>query len=88
MVTLDHDSRTRLDFERMLVERYMPQYCFCDYGDPYFLGWQSTDSGCTNCQLQLSIHSYFPHNEPSLYVVSPHDLWKRDYLETIHVLTF
>ena len=66
----------RLQLERTIMAKQLPQFQFYEIGEHrYFKGWQRTSTG-GRYLLELDLHSSYPDEMPSLYVVWPVILWK------------
>lgn len=72
------DRRYRLNLERQLLARELPQFSLRTNGNgAYVTGWQGTSRSGRRYELKLVLPEYYPDEEPELFVVSPHILRKR-----------
>lgn len=71
-MTSSSARRRRLDLERQLLARELPQFQLHNIdGNPYVAGWQTTSDGWKTYRLKLLLGPHYPDQMPSLYVVSP-----------------
>jgi len=69
-------SARRLQLERRIMARELPQFMFYRFGnEAYFQGWHGVSSGLL-FQLKLVLWEWHPDQMPSLYVSYPLILWK------------
>ncbi len=74
------DRSYRLNAERRVLARYLPQYQFKSFlGTAYVEGWQETTPGCMYC-MRLELPAWYPDEMPDLQVVSPKPLGRWDDL--------
>jgi ubiquitin-protein ligase len=79
------DFKSRLQFEKNIVQYEMPQFRLYQMGDEYyFLGRQTTTALGRQYNLKLIIPAWYPDQMPSLFVVSPLTLPKYGHRGTIN----
>ncbi|MFC1805532.1 hypothetical protein ACFL09_01005 [Planctomycetota bacterium] len=72
----DAQQTERLEFERQLLEKYMPNFQM-DLQLPdnaYVDGWVMTSGGTNWYRLWIAIPGKYPYVAPDLYVMHPHPL--------------
>jgi ubiquitin-protein ligase len=77
---------SRLAFERKLIARDMSHFSFYNpRGNTYISGWARTNPG-RSYQVEITIPSDYPDEEPDLFVTSPRCLPMHAGIGTINAL--
>jgi hypothetical protein len=80
-----YDFNSRLEFEKKIMSRNLPQFRFNNtVSEEDFSGWQTTQTRRRRYKLKLSIPSYYPDMMPSLYIISPVTLYHHNGRDTIN----
>ena len=65
-------NRKRMEIERTVMRRELPQFSFYEDDECYFQGWQATND--YEYDLKLVLPRGYPYEMPLAYVISPHTL--------------